>query len=142
MTGGTGFQPGSGIGKTRGVMKKSVRANVGMLRRASLEVLERRQLFSHFADHDDHGDHGAHGDVLGHGADYKGVEFCPPVSREHLLRQQQRGDSLAIEEIPPFPLPDTFFLHSRPSATKTIYLDFTGDTTTGTAWNNTANPTI
>jgi len=32
------------------------------------------------------------------------------------------------------PLADTFLLHSRPSATKTIYLDFTGHTTTGTAW--------
>ncbi len=33
------------------------------------------------------------------------------------------------------PLADTFKLHSRPSATKVIYLDFTGHTTSGTAWN-------
>jgi hypothetical protein len=32
------------------------------------------------------------------------------------------------------PLDQTFQLASRPSATKTIYLDFTGHTTTGTAW--------
>ncbi len=32
--------------------------------------------------------------------------------------------------------PDTFFLHSNPSATKTIYLDFDGNTTTGTSWNS------
>jgi hypothetical protein len=32
------------------------------------------------------------------------------------------------------PLADTFFLHSRPSATKKIYLDFDGHTTSGTAW--------
>ncbi len=30
----------------------------------------------------------------------------------------------------------TFFLHSNPTATKTIYLDFNGHTTTGTAWNS------
>ncbi len=30
----------------------------------------------------------------------------------------------------------TFYLHSNPSATHTIYLDFTGHTTTGTLWNN------
>jgi hypothetical protein len=33
------------------------------------------------------------------------------------------------------PLTDTFMLHSRPSATKKIYLDFNGHTTTGTSWN-------
>jgi hypothetical protein len=36
----------------------------------------------------------------------------------------------------------TFFLHSNPTATKTIYLDFNGHTTTGTAWNSKALPTI
>jgi len=36
----------------------------------------------------------------------------------------------------------TFFLHSNPTATKTIYLDFNGHTTTGTAWNTKAQPTI
>jgi hypothetical protein len=33
------------------------------------------------------------------------------------------------------PLADTFKLHSRPTATKVIYLDFDGHTTSGTAWN-------
>ena len=33
-------------------------------------------------------------------------------------------------------LSDTFLLHSRPSATKTIYLDFDGHVTTGTYWNS------
>jgi hypothetical protein len=40
-------------------------------------------------------------------------------------------------EAPPeaiFPLDKTFTLSSRPSATKVIYLDFDGHTTTGTAW--------
>jgi len=34
----------------------------------------------------------------------------------------------------PAPLADTFLLHSRPAATKRIYLDFNGHTTSGTAW--------
>jgi hypothetical protein len=42
-----------------------------------------------------------------------------------------------------FPLSETFNLSSRPGATKTIYLDFDGHTTAGTAWNtafNAGNP--
>jgi hypothetical protein len=39
------------------------------------------------------------------------------------------------------PLTDTFKLHSRPSATKKIYLDFDGHTTTGTSWNTSKNIT-
>ena len=35
----------------------------------------------------------------------------------------------------PFPLGDTFALHSRPGATKVIYLDFDGHSTIGTDWN-------
>jgi PKD repeat protein len=36
-----------------------------------------------------------------------------------------------------FPLAQTFLLHSRPGAQKVIYLDFTGNTTSGTSWNTT-----
>ncbi len=36
----------------------------------------------------------------------------------------------------PFPDAQTFLLHSRPTSTKKIYLDFTGNTTTGTSWNS------
>lgn len=36
----------------------------------------------------------------------------------------------------PFPLTDTFKLHSRPGSAKVIYLNFTGHTTTGTWWNS------
>ena len=35
----------------------------------------------------------------------------------------------------PFPLEDTFLLHSRPSATRTIYLDFDGRNVSNTIWN-------
>ncbi len=36
----------------------------------------------------------------------------------------------------PLPLDQTFLLHSAPGASKTIYLDFDGHTTSGTEWNN------
>jgi len=39
-------------------------------------------------------------------------------------------------------LADTFRLHSNPTATKTIYLDFDGHTTTGSAWNTKTRPAI
>ncbi|MDQ4052419.1 MAG: putative Ig domain-containing protein [Actinomycetota bacterium] len=40
------------------------------------------------------------------------------------------------------PLADTFTLESRPGAARTIYLDVTGDTVTGTAWNNSYGSTL
>ena len=36
----------------------------------------------------------------------------------------------------PFPLSQTFTLHSKPNSSKVIYLDFNGHTTSGTAWND------
>lgn len=36
----------------------------------------------------------------------------------------------------PYPASETFLLHSKPGATKVIYLDFDGHTTTGTYWNS------
>lgn len=41
---------------------------------------------------------------------------------------------------PPFPLGQTFQLHSLPGAAKTIYLDFNGHVTTNTAWNTVFDP--
>jgi hypothetical protein len=38
--------------------------------------------------------------------------------------------------LPSAPLADTFFLHSRPSAEKVIYLDFDGESVSGTPWNS------
>jgi hypothetical protein len=34
-----------------------------------------------------------------------------------------------------FPLPETFFLHSKPDSSKTIYLDFNGHSVSNTVWN-------
>jgi hypothetical protein len=44
------------------------------------------------------------------------------------------GGGLPLGE-PPYPIAQTFQLSSRPSATKTIYLDFNGHVTTSSTWN-------
>lgn len=48
-------------------------------------------------------------------------------------------DTTPITTTPTYPTTQTFLLHSRPSATRKVYLDFTGHTTTGTPWNGTWN---
>ena len=48
----------------------------------------------------------------------------------------------AVAAVAPFPLSQTFQLSSRPTATKTIYLDFTGHETKDTAWNTGGATTI
>ncbi len=40
-----------------------------------------------------------------------------------------------VTDAAPFPLDQTFLLHSRPTSTHVIYLDFDGTTVSGTAWN-------
>ena len=46
---------------------------------------------------------------------------------------------VAAQTSAPFPLEDAFKLHSNPGAKHTIYLDFDGHTTSGTAWNSAYN---
>ncbi len=45
----------------------------------------------------------------------------------------------AVVTQPVYPLSQTFMLHSRPGATKVIYLDFNGHVTSGTTWNTSYN---
>ena len=47
---------------------------------------------------------------------------------------QQSSDTQSVSDT--VPLPDTFLLHSNPTASKTIFLDFDGFTATGTWWNS------
>jgi hypothetical protein len=42
----------------------------------------------------------------------------------------------------PLPTGSPFALNSRPGSTKTIYLDFDGETVAGTAWNNSTYPSV
>lgn len=59
------------------------------------------------------------------------VAYAMPPAPKTVENSPSFGD-----EIPPFPETDTFTLHSLPGATKVIYLDFNGHTSTNTAWNS------
>jgi len=64
-----------------------------------------------------------------HGRLFYGCEFgARPVSTAG-------AESTGVVLEAPFPDDQTFLLHSRPGATKVIYLDFNGHVTTGTPWN-------
>jgi hypothetical protein len=39
-------------------------------------------------------------------------------------------------DVPPFPLPNTFLLHSNPTSTKKLFIDFDGTTVSDTLWNS------
>ena len=78
--------------------------------------------------------------VLHTQTDACGAGFCaipyPDLKRGAALKIQ------TIAQVPQFPLSETFKLHSRPTATKVIYLDFDGHSTTGTSWNSGGNTIV
>jgi PKD repeat protein len=59
-------------------------------------------------------------------------EHLPPPAPANAAPAASSPSSLAS----PAPLDQTFLLHSRPGAKRTLYLDFNGHTVTGTAWNS------
>src|ERR1041384_3388629 len=65
-----------------------------------------------------------------HGRLFYGCEFAPPPAGAPVA---ENAGAATLEA--PFPDAQTFLLHSRPGATKVIYLDFDGHVTTGTPWN-------
>jgi subtilisin-like proprotein convertase family protein len=62
-----------------------------------------------------------------------------PIDPAFDVQQANQGagaaDAPVVDAVPPFPYDQTFLLHSNPGATKVIYLDFDGYTTSGTFWN-------
>ena len=82
-----------------------------------------------------------------------GAELRNLIAQDPSLHGDIRGKLLYICDAPPpqdaamtsgsgtvaaspFPGEQTFLLHSRPGATRVIYLDFKGHTTSGTSWNS------
>ena len=60
----------------------------------------------------------------------------PPLSPQRVAAMSAAAMPAAAVALAAYPLSDTFKLHSSPTSTKVIYLDFDGHTTTGTAWNS------
>jgi PKD repeat protein len=58
------------------------------------------------------------------------------------MQIQVGPDTTPITSTPSYPLAETFLLHSRPTATRKIYLDFDGHVTTGTPWNGGRSATL
>ena len=56
------------------------------------------------------------------------------------MRIQVGPDTTAITSTPSYPMADTFKLHSRPAATRKIYLDFNGHVTPAGIWNDASDP--
>lgn len=61
-------------------------------------------------------------------------KLCTELIHEALLSLDSTQETVTAS--PLLDLSLTFQLNSRPSASKTIYLDFNGHTTSGTSWNN------
>jgi len=62
-----------------------------------------------------------------------------PIEPDEMVQREQAYYASVAAHPPQAPLANTFRLHSRPTATKTIYLDFDGNTTVGTSWNRAYN---
>ena len=58
------------------------------------------------------------------------------------MQIQVGPDTTPITSTPSYPLAQTFLLHSRPTATRKIYLDFDGHLTIGTQWNDGRSATL
>lgn len=80
--------------------------------------------------------------VAGHHFDASGcrADFCAIPYPD--LKRVATARIPAVAQAPQFPLADTFKLHSRPTASKVIYLDFDGHSTTGTFWNSGGNTIV
>ena len=68
-------------------------------------------------------------------ANFADVLFYDPAPDLAILQAEAEYASSATAEAAAFPLDQTFFLHSAPGASKVIYLDFDGHTTSNTEWN-------
>jgi len=65
------------------------------------------------------------------------VASSPAVDPSFLSDMAQAAPAILSATVAsPFPLDQTFLLHSDPGALRVIYLDFDGHTTTGTIWNS------
>jgi len=89
---------------------------------AAIETLESRQLLS------------ATGVDCDHDADIFGNEFHALDPPDPALDAGTTGEFDGTGALQP--LSETFFLHSNPGASHTIYLDFDGHVTSGTTWNS------
>jgi len=78
------------------------------------------------------------GEIVENSADHAHVAYFDPAPDLSRLNSQASSASEPAAAAP-FPLDQTFLLHSNPGASKVIYIDFDGHTTSGTEWNTSFN---
>jgi len=67
--------------------------------------------------------------------DSLGNVICVDPAPDRSFFPADAGGGPSPADTPPYPLDETFLLHSDPTASKVIYLDFDGHITSGTTWN-------
>lgn len=97
------------------------------------EILEQRILLSAVTGAE--GDHEAHLDPFGN--EYHALTVLPNEDLAELGTADGTGDFDGTGDLAD--LSQTFLLHSNPGADHSIYLDFDGHVTSGTAWNSSFN---
>lgn len=116
----------NGNRKRRGARRK--RFNTILSRRFDFQTLEKRMVLSAMALMEaDHTESEYHEDLDGY--IYHALPL--PIGEVESLTEATSDISSAAAT-----LEDTFRLHSNPAASKTIFLDFDGHTTSGTSWNS------
>ena len=104
----------------------------GVQRRPRWETLEKRMVLSHSVF-----DNEAYLPDLGISVeqlDEYGNEYCVLASTPTMGPHESTGVNGPVAAT--LPLSETFLLHSNPTASHTIYLDFDGHVTSGTIWNS------
>jgi hypothetical protein len=104
---------------------------------AAVEILEERLLLSAAGVEDLDGSAATHPSRVAdddRAVDAFGNEYVATGLPDPALGADTTGDFDATGTL--LPLSQTFFLHSNPGATHTIYLDFDGHVTSGTTWNS------
>src|SRR5215216_5659725 len=76
---------------------------------------------------------------IGMSAPYDPARLQQVQAQAQAQAQAAMVNAVSFLPVAPFPLEQTFLLHSLPSATKVIYLDFDGFITRNTPWNTAYN---
>ncbi|MFZ9520474.1 MAG: PepSY domain-containing protein, partial [Silvanigrellaceae bacterium] len=76
-------------------------------------------------------------DAICEGTEKEAADAIAPVAAQSVTQLSLTSSGNEVVGTNIFPPEQTFRLQSKPTASKVIYLDFDGHTTTGTSWNNT-----
>ena len=76
-----------------------------------------------------------------HADDDGGIYYVDAFSIDTATAASDPTPPIAAAAVPVSPLPSSLVFHSKPGAPNVLYLNFTGETVSGTAWNNSVGRT-